>query len=47
MEFSQDANGRRAFPLEEDWTKFKREGMLAQLDAARTVQVNAFFTSRG
>lgn len=47
MEFSQDANGRRAFPLEEDWTKFKRDGMLAQLDASRTVRVNALFYIEG
>ena len=43
MEFSKDVNGRRAFPLEEDWTKFKREGMLVQLDASKTVKVNALF----
>jgi hypothetical protein len=47
MEFSKDANGRRAFPLEEDWTKFKREGMLAQLDATKTVQINALFYIEG
>lgn len=46
MEFSQDVNGRRAFPLEEDWAKFKREGMLARLDAS-TVRVNALFYIEG
>ena len=46
-EFAKDRYGRRRIPTEEDWLKFKSEGLLVELDSRRTPSAAALFYIAG